>query len=347
MKKSRIAVVGVGLIGKAHLEIICENSELELHSIVDPSNDAKLLAKLKGLPWHEDLSSIFGADRPDGIVLATPNQLHKSQAIDCINAGIPILLEKPIATNISDAKAIVRASNEKNINVLIGHHRAHSPIISTAKKIIDSGCLGPLTLISGYATFYKPASYFKEAPWRSEIGGGPILINLIHEIHNFRVLCGEIESVQAIVSSAIRGYPVEDTAVINFRFKNGALGNFMLSDTTSSARSWEHTSGENKAYPQSDDEDCYVVGGVNGSLAIPSMKIKNYSGAQEPSWWLPMSSHIHSFDREDPLVLQMAHFGRVIAGKEMPLVSAEDGLENLRIIDAIARAVASGGTINL
>lgn len=153
MKKSRIAVVGVGLIGKAHLEIICENSELELHSIVDPSNDAKLLAKLKGLPWHEDLSSIFGADRPDGIVLATPNQLHKSQAIDCINAGIPILLEKPIATNISDAKAIVRASNEKNINVLIGHHRAHSPIISTAKKIIDSGCLGPLTLISGYATF--------------------------------------------------------------------------------------------------------------------------------------------------------------------------------------------------
>lgn len=103
-----------------------------------------------------------------------------------------------------------------------------------------------------------------QAPWRSQPGGGPILINPIHEIGNLRSLCGDITAVQAMASHASRGLAVEDTTAIVLRFANGALGSFVLSDTAASARSWEQTSGENPAYDSHDDEDCYLVAGTPG-----------------------------------------------------------------------------------
>ena len=104
--------------------------------------------------------------------------------------------------------------------------------------MIESGVLGRLVAVTGAAMFRKPDSYFDEVPWRREPGGGPLLINLIHEIDTLRYLCGEIESVQALVSRAIRGFEVEDTVAVNLAFASGAVGTFLLSDAAASAVSW-------------------------------------------------------------------------------------------------------------
>lgn len=347
MSKTRIAVAGAGTIGLAHMGVLRASASCELSAVVDPAPAAQAQAHAAGVPLFKSLSELFAKDRPDGVVLATPNQLHVPQALECIGARLPMLLEKPIAPTVAEAQQLVAAVDKAGARVLIGHHRAHSPIMAKAREVVASGVLGPLVAVTGSATFLKPDHYFIEGPWRREPGGGPILLNMIHEVHNLRMLCGEIVAVQAFTSHATRGFAVEDTVAINLRFASGALGSFMLSDTAACARSWEQTSRENTAYPSYDDEDCYVISGTNGSLAVPTMRLKTYPRPADRSWWKPFEVGVVGMVRDDPLKHQIEHFGAVVRGETEPLVSARDGLANLRVTEAIVAAARAGGTIEI
>ena len=170
---------------------------------------------------------------------------------------------------------------------------------------------------------------------------------LTHEVHNLRMLCGDIMAVQAFASNATRGFPVEDTVAINLRFSSGVLGTFLLSDTAACARSWEQTSQENKAYPSYDDEDCYVITGTDGSLSVPTMRLKSYPRAEDRSWWKAFELDSVALIRDDPIRLQMAHFGEVVRGETEPRVTALDGLLNLRVTEAISTAALEGCVIEL
>jgi predicted dehydrogenase len=345
MSKTRIAVAGAGYIGQAHMGAAQASNTVTLSAIVDPSPAAAATAKKAGVPLYGSLAELFAKDKPDGVVLATPNQLHVEHALQCIEAGLPQLLEKPIAPTRAEGERLVEAVGKTGAKVLIGHHRAHSPIMAKAKQVVDSGVLGRMVAVMGSATFLKPDHYYVDAPWRKELGAGPILLNMIHEVHNLRMLCGDIVAVQAIASHAVRGFPVEDTVAINLRFANGALGTFLLSDTAACPKSWEQTSQENKAYPTYDDEDCYTITGTNGCLSIPTMRIRTYPRPEDRSWWKPFEVGVVGMVRDDPIKHQMEHFGAVVRGEAAPIVSALDGLKNLRITEAIVEAARSGSVV--
>lgn len=346
MEKLRIAVAGAGYIGQAHIGVTQASPSCTLAAVVDPAPAAAAIAAKAGVPLYRSLDELIARDRPDGVVLATPNPLHVAQALQCIEAGLPTLLEKPIAPTVAEAEALVKAVDESGAQLLIGHHRAHSPIMAKARQVVAQGVLGRLVAVMGSATFFKPDQYFAAAPWRREAGAGPILLNMIHEVHNLRLLCGEIVAVQAFASHAARGFAVEDTVAINLRFASGALGSFMLSDTAACARSWEQTAQENPAYPSYADEDCYVIAGTHGSLAVPTMRLKTYPREEDRSWWKPFEVGVVGLVREDPLRHQIEHFGAMIRGEAPPLVSARDGLANLRITEAIAEAARTGAVVD-
>ena len=230
------------------------------------------------MPLYASLAELFAKDKPDGVILATPNQLHVEQGLECIAAGVPALIEKPVAHTLAEGMRLCEAAERAGARMLVGHHRRHSPILHKAVEIVRSGVLGPLVGVIGSAVFYKPDSegyYDGPNAWRRQPGGGPILINMIHEIGNLRAMVGEIVAVQAFASNATRGFEVEDTVAINLRFDNGALGTFLLSDTAASPKSWEQTSQENKAYATYDDEDAYTIIGTNGSLGVPTMRLRS------------------------------------------------------------------------
>ncbi|PFH20260.1 Gfo/Idh/MocA family protein [Burkholderia sp. JKS000303] len=346
MRQIKLAVAGAGLIGRRHIELIQAGERCHLSAIVDPGPAAQEIAEAAGVPLYRTLDALFSACRPDGVVLATPNHLHVEQALECIVAGVPALVEKPVAHTLEEGERLLDAADRGSVPLLVGHHRAHSPILAKAREVIRQGRLGKIVSVVGSAVFYKPDDYFDVAPWRRQAGGGPILINMIHEIGNLRSLCGEIVAVQALSSNATRGFPVEDTVAINLRFENGALGTFLLSDTAASARSWEQTSQENKSYPTYGDEDCYVIAGDQGSLSVPTMRVKSYARKEDRSWWKPFETGVEEIDRADPLERQLAHFCDVIEGNAQPLVTVFDGVQNLRITEAIAEAARSGAIVD-
>jgi len=226
--------------------------------------------------------------------------------------------------------------------MLVGHHRRHNPIIKAARETVANGRLGRLTAIVGLWLLKKPDDYF-EVTWRREQGGGPLLINLIHDIDNLRFICGEIVEVQALTSNRVRGFAVEDTAALLMRFANGALGTMTVSDATPAPWSWELASGENPAYPRQ-DQPCYIFSGTVGSLSVPNMELWSY--AQQPGWYAPLSRETIAPPSFDPLAEQLRHFCAVIAGREQPLISAEDAMGTLAVVEAISEAARTGQTIS-
>ena len=346
-QKLQIAVLGAGRIGRQHMLRLQASPSCMLSAVVDPAPDAPQIARDAGVPWFETLNQLWAAGRPDGVIIATPNALHVDQALACLAEGVPALVEKPVAHTLEAGERLVRAAAQSDTPLLVGHHRAHSPIMALARDVVRSGRLGRLVGVTGTALFCKPDAYFAEAPWRSKPGGGPVLLNLIHEIDNLRAMCGEITQVQAMASNAVRGFETEDTVAIGLRFAGGALGTFLLSDTAASPRSWEQTSGEDAAYSSYPEEDCYVLAGTLGSLAIPSMRLHFYASQADRSWWKPFQTQVLEWQRADPLVRQIEHFGAVIRRQEPPRVSVRDGVQNLRVIDAILQAARDACSVTL
>jgi predicted dehydrogenase len=350
MSAVRMAVAGAGLIGARHIEEIRKSARAQLSAIVDVSPAAADLAAGLGVPAYACVDELLERDKPDGLIVATPNRFHADQAIQSVEAGVPALVEKPLAHTLQDGVRLCEAAERTGVAVLVGHHRRHSPILRAAVDVVRSGILGPVVGVMGSAVFYKPDSdgyYDGPNAWRREPGGGPILINMIHEIDNLRALVGEIVAVQAMASNTTRRFEVEDTVAIGLRFANGALGTFLLSDTGASPRSWEQTSGENDAFFTDPDEDCYAVIGTRGSLGIPTLRLRYYERDGDRSWNKPFRTRRVPVERHDPLATQIEHFVRVVRGEAPPLVSARDGLQNLRVIDAIGRAASRGGVVEV
>ncbi len=347
---SSIAVAGAGMIGRRHIELIEASPRTQLCAVVDPTPASRAFAAAKGVPHFDSLEALFahGGSRPDGVILATPNHLHVAGALACADNGVPAIIEKPVAESLAAGRKLVDVLARKPVPMLVGHHRRHSSTLQLAKRTIESGRLGRVVTVMGSAQFYKPDSYFEQGAWRSQPGGGPILINLIHEMDNLRYLCGEVESVHAIASNAVRNFTVEDTAVMTLKFTSGALGTFTLSDTVASPRSWEQTSGENTAYPRYPSEDCYFIAGTQGSLAVPTMRTWTYADeGKEPGWWTPFTEQTLALDAVDPLAAQLDHFCDLIAGKAEPIITVPDALQSLLTVEAIRQSIATGRVIAL
>lgn len=341
----RLAIAGGGVIGRAHAERVCASEGCNLVGLADPSPSVAALAQEMGVPLFATLEQMLDTVQPDGTILATPNAWHVQGALACIARRVPVLVEKPVAETLAEAQQLVAAAAASGVPVLVGHHRRHSAILEAARAVIASGQLGRLVTVNGSATFRKPDSYYTEAPWRAQRGGGPILINLVHEIDSLRTLLGDIVEVQALASSAARGFKVEDTVAINLRFASGVLGTFLLSDSAASPRSWEQTSGENKRYDHHADEDCYVIAGDQGSLEVPTMRLRRYAG--ERSWWAALDTEVIAVPDADPLLRQLQHFCAVIRGEEAPRVTASDAARTLAVTLAVAEAAASRRPLSL
>lgn len=336
----KLAVWGAGLIGRKHAQLAHQQDALA--AIADPNPQIETMCQELGCAFHPTPQACLEAQDLDGVIIATPNQMHVQHLELCLSRGLPVMIEKPIADRAVNAAPLVQLAEDQNVPILVAHHRRHNPISQRANQCISDGTLGQIHAVSGHFLLHKPEDYFETA-WRRQAGAGPIFINLIHDVDLLRFLIGEIRSVQAVQSSRSRGFEVEDTAAVLIEFENGALGTFVLSDAVSAPWSWEFTAGENPAYPHV-QTDAYRIAGTHGSLSFPDLNL--WSHVNTRSWWEPIEARQLNVETYDPLVAQIQHFMDVCRGAT-PIVSGRDGLRSLQVVEAIKRAADTGVAVSL
>jgi predicted dehydrogenase len=344
MSTIAIAVIGAGLIGCKHIAKITGHRGYTLAGIADVNIDLAA-ARNAGAPAFTDHRQLLDEVRPQAVIIAAPNQLHAEIGIDCARRGIHILVEKPVTDTLEAASRLIAEVKRAGIKSLVGHHRRHHRQVRTLQALLSERRIGTLVGVSAIWVTYKPAAYFAAAPWRTQAGGGPVLINLIHEIDFLRYAVGEIASVGAITSNRQHGFAVEDTAAALLEFENGALGTFLASDSAVSPWTTEQGVGESPEFPYS-GENGYRFIGSHGALEFPELvHWSQANGAQ--SWNEPIHAQRIHAPSIDPYIAQLDHFRDVINGVTPSLQAVEDGARTLIATLAVIEAAATGRRIDL
>jgi len=342
-KQWPVAVIGAGAIGRMHIERCMRHDEVGLGAIVDTAPAARELAAQLGVPCFADTEAMLAKASVGGVIVATPNDTHADIGIACLARGLPVLMEKPVADTLQNAQRLCDCAAVARLPLLIGHQRRHNPILRQARAMINDGLIGRPVTATVMATWLKPDSYF-DAAWRRQAGGGPVLINLIHDIDMLRFLLGEIASVQAVTSSAVRGFEVEDTAAVMLQFASGALATLSVTDAAAAPWNWDLAAGEAAHYVQQDVNSHHLCG-TEGSLTLPRLELWRYQGAR--GWHEPLTLQRTAVHRADPYMEQLRHFRAVAEGHEAPVCSGIDGLRTLQATLAVHRAAQTRQPVSL
>ncbi|QFI66931.1 oxidoreductase [Sinorhizobium alkalisoli] len=344
MTNISIGLIGAGLIGRKHLKKIAEHPDYSLAAIADVNRDA-VAAQHPGERVYADYREMLDEIHPNAVIIASPNQLHAEAGIECARRGIHILIEKPVTDTIAAASRLIVETRLSGVKTLVGHHRRHHDQVRRLRALLAEGSIGSLVGVSAIWATYKPNDYFEAGPWRTQPGGGPILINLIHEVDFLRFAAGEIKAVNAVSSNRQRGFPVEDTAAALIEFENGAIGTMIASDSAVTPWSVEQGTGESVEFPFS-GESPYRFMGSHGSLEFPTL-VHWSQDETARSWNKPVMSQRLFTTTIDPYAAQLDHFRDVIRGDVPTIQSVEDGARTLIATLAITEAAATGTRIDL
>jgi len=337
---ARIAVIGAGVIGRLHAGLAAAEPACRLVAIADPEPGTANLAREFGATWYDDHERLLADEPLDGVILAVPTRLHAPIGLACASAGVHMIVEKPLADSVVAGLELVEAAEATGVHVLVGHHRRYDPAVEDARAIVRSGGLGRLVLVSAIWAARKPDDYWT-VDWRRSPGGGPVLINLIHDIDCLRYICGEIVEVQAVTSHAIRGFEVEDSAAILLRFEGGALGTVAISDAVVSPWNWEAGTNDNRVVAWS-GQNSYHFMGTSGSLEFPNLVTWHQAGDPATGWGRPFVATPHGLGPRSAHAAQLRHFVAVIRGDEQPTIDGRDGLATLAATMAVHEAATTG-----
>jgi predicted dehydrogenase len=345
MEKVRLGLIGMGMIGKLHAETMSRMKDVDFVAASDVDAKHKKTAEDLGTKYYPSYEEMIGKENLDGVVIAVPNELHLPVGAACAKKGLHLLMEKPIAGDLDSADRLIQVAKDNKVNLMVAHHRRYNPLIEELRNIVRGGKIGKLVGVAVLWSLYKPKDYFKGAfAWRAQPGGGPIRINLIHEIDNIRFICGDITRLYAEVSNEARKFPVEDTVSISLRLAGGAVANIFLTDTAPGNIGYEANTGENLFFYHS-PETCYYYFGTEGVITFPRMKKFFYRDPAKAGWQFPLCEEGIKVDREDAYTRQIRNFCGVIQGMETPKIDGADARKTLEVALAIQKSGETGQAV--
>ncbi|MBU1564524.1 MAG: Gfo/Idh/MocA family oxidoreductase [Proteobacteria bacterium] len=235
-RKIKIAVVGCGRISKNHFDSIekhCEN--LELVGICD--NDPGVLnanSQQYNVPGYTDLAELCTSIVPDIISICTPSGLHPEQTILAANHNIHVMTEKPMATRWKDGLSMVRACDNAGVRLFVIKQNRRNKTLQLLKRAISEKRFGRINMVSLNVFWSRPQEYYDSSRWRGtwELDGGAFMNQASHYVDLLDWLIGPIADIQAMTGTLARDIEVEDSGVMNIRWRNGALGSMSVTMLT-------------------------------------------------------------------------------------------------------------------
>ena len=235
-RKIRVAVVGCGRISNNHFEAIKKHDRrMELVGVCDIDEAALAAAVARtGVPGFQSLSTLLENTNADLIVLATPSGLHAEQAVLAAQHGCHVMTEKPMATRWHDGQRMVKACDEANVRLFVVKQNRLNSTLQLLKSAVDKKRFGRIYMVNINVFWTRPQSYYDSASWRGtwEYDGGAFMNQASHYVDLLDWLIGPIESLQAYTGTLGRDIQVEDSGVLNVRWRSGALGSMNVTMLT-------------------------------------------------------------------------------------------------------------------
>lgn len=324
------------------------NPEIDLVAVAGfGDHDAQVAQELE-VPLYNDYTLLLKQVELDAIAIALPNKLHVESVELSLQAGIKnILLEKPIANTVEEAQHIIDICNEAGATLLIGHHRRSSSKYQFLREIIDSGRIGNIVGIQSNYAIAKPHSYY-DVEWHTKKGGGPLLINAIHDFDDLNFVCGMTPArVYAAARNTVRGNEVEDSVSAVVEYKEGVTASYFISDATPSPWNYDLAAEENTFFTMCPGENSLRVFGTKGSFGFPNMDLYYYD-ENAFGWTSPLIHEHFEVEKNDPMTAELDHFVDLCMGRETkPRCTGENGLDTLKVINAILESVDTGAPVEL
>lgn len=344
----RLAVFGLNQGSKIARDAKASD-EFELVAVAGFGQQAEEVAIELDVPLYADFNDLLAEVPLDAVAIALPNGLHVSATRASLDAGVRnILLEKPIANTVEEAEEIIRRCDEAGAVLLIGHHRRSSSKYLFLHDFIASGALGEVVGVQASWACAKPRAYF-DVEWHTKKGGGPFLINAIHDIDDLNYTTGmTVRRVYAAARNTIRGNEIEDSASVILEFDNGATATYFISDGTPGPWNYDLAAEENHFFRWCSGENSLRFFGTKGSLGFPNMDFYHYADDDHFGWNHELVAEHFDIEKNDPMTAELQHFADLCLGREMrPRCTGADGVATLKVINAILESAETGRLVDI
>ena len=336
----RYALIGCGRISPNHIQA-AKNNNLEIVAICDivpqHMDDTVLKFELSdSVKKYEDYKEMLEKEKPELVAIATESGKHAPIALDCIEAGCNIIIEKPIALSMHDARAIIEAGKKKGVKVCANHQNRFNKSVQKIREAYLKKRFGRLFYGTAHIRWNRGWEYYSRAPWRGTWAqdGGALMNQCIHNIDLLRwMMGGKVSEVMAYTDNLNHDYiEAEDMGIALVKFENGSYG--IIEGTTD-------------IYPKNLEETLYLFGEKGtvkaGGQSVNIIEEWNFSDAIDDPEYVKKTFHenppnVYGFGHT-PLYADVID---AINNDRDPYVTGEDGMNALEMILAIYKSAAEG-----
>lgn len=355
MGKVKTAIIGCGKVGDFHAKAYAKIENSEFAAVCDNDRErAEAFAKRYGVRAYSDVEEMITKERIEVVSICTPHPLHANPAVAAADYGCHVLVEKPLASSLEDCDKIIEAGRRNH--VLTGtmvQRRFYRPAMRI-RDAIDAGKIGKPVLGMVTMLGWRDKNYYDSDPWRGTWkgeGGGVMVNQAPHQIDLLQWYMGEVDEIYGIWKNLNHPYiEVEDTAVAVIKFKNGGIGNIVVSNSQNPALYGKvHIFGENGASVgvQTDGGQMFVAGmstiteaPYNDIWTVPGEEDMREAWKKEDTDFFNSVDSMYYYHR-----MQIEDFVHAVANGTKPLVDAGEGRKTVEIYTGIYRATATNRVV--